>query len=276
MKLFFFRLQILAVFFFLLMNVKSNRLPVTLANFLKGKVKERGLSCLIEVLEKVNNLGFEAPGSSLDGKIREGVTQAIDITTMLLQFSHLSALDQVNIIKCHLTMDMAKQRCQNVYGHDNCEIIKWSEISTVSEAGNISKDAIIPYVSRKCLFNYKRQGCCKCLRKCTANFSSEETLGDKDIHNYCLKHESYESKISKGEGNEDLSTYQPFGDSFIEKCKDGYTRVGAKLCVARCPLGWPDLGDRCMKTGDIILMPFVWMVGDDSMAAMLTKTVSTG
>ena len=62
--------------------------------------------------------------------------------------------------------------------------------------------------------------------------------------------------------------YQPFGDAFIEKCRDGYTRVGAKLCVASCPLGWPDLGDRCMKTGDIILMPFVWMVGDDSMAAL--------
>lgn len=60
--------------------------------------------------------------------------------------------------------------------------------------------------------------------------------------------------------------FEPFGDHFIEKCVAGYTRIGAKLCVSLCPLGWPDLGDRCIKTGDIILMPFVWMVGDDSMA----------
>lgn len=60
--------------------------------------------------------------------------------------------------------------------------------------------------------------------------------------------------------------YEPFGDAYIERCKKGFTRVGAYLCVAKCPLGWPDLGDRCIKTGDLILMPFVWMVGDDAMA----------
>ena len=55
----------------------------TLSTFLRGKVKERGLSCLIDVLEKVNHLGFSESSTDLAQKIREGVTQSIDITTLL-------------------------------------------------------------------------------------------------------------------------------------------------------------------------------------------------
>jgi len=64
---------------------------LTLSSFLRGKVKERGLSCLIDVLERVSHEGFQPLGDNLEGKIREGVKQSMDITTMLLQFSHLSS-----------------------------------------------------------------------------------------------------------------------------------------------------------------------------------------
>jgi len=90
------------VIFTLILETKTLLPNLAMANFLKGKVKERGLSCLIDVLEKVNQLGFDVPHEDLTNKIREGVTQSIDITTMLLQFSHLSAQDQKEIIQCNL------------------------------------------------------------------------------------------------------------------------------------------------------------------------------
>jgi len=71
---------------------------------------------------------------------------------------------------------------------------------------------------------------------------------------------------SKNKGHAPSSEdYESFGRFFVEKCNEGFMRVGLTRCIAVCPLGWPDLGDRCMKTGDIVLMPFVWMVGDDAM-----------
>lgn len=266
------------VIFTLILETKTLLPNLAMANFLKGKVKERGLSCLIDVLEKVNQLGFDVPHEDLTNKIREGVTQSIDITTMLLQFSHLSAQDQKEIIQCNLNQKEAKKRCESVYSLNNCEVIKWGDVSSHNylpqddnKVSNVTPESSIPYVSRKCPQDFKRQGCCKCMKRCDPNNSANETIGDKDIHNYCQKHKSYEANVLKDitslKDPESWKRYQPFGDSFIEKCKNGHTRVGAKLCVAKCPLGWPDLGDRCMKTGDIILMPFVWMVGDDAIAS---------
>lgn len=80
------------VLFTLVASTQAMINNLALSTFLKGKVKERGLSCLIDVLEKVNRLSV--PHEDLTNKIREGVTQSIDITTMLLQFSHLSPNDQ--------------------------------------------------------------------------------------------------------------------------------------------------------------------------------------
>jgi len=144
---------------------------ITLSTFLKGKLNEKGLSCLIDILEKVNYAGFEpsVKNNDLTSKIREGVSQSIDITTMLLQFPHLSSTDQDEIIICHLNMKMALQRCENVYNIGNCEEIKWSDVinldfTTKNQMIKSSKDSIIPYVSRKCPMGFKRQGCCKCFK----------------------------------------------------------------------------------------------------------------
>ena len=184
-------------------NVSNYPIPsITLSTFLKGKVKEKGLSCLIDVLEKVNHEDFDSTTIHLDlgSKIREGVSQSIDITTMLLQFPHLSSMDQDEIVMCHLNMKMAVQRCENVYSAGNCEEIKWSDVVspnlTLKDPSiKSSSDANIPYVSRRCPLGYKRNGCCKCFKECQKQNSSEETLGDKDVHNYCLKEKSYESDI---------------------------------------------------------------------------------
>ena len=106
---------------------------------------------------------------------------------MLLQFTHLSPTDQYNIIQCNLAMKMALQRCESVYLHGNCEAIRWGDIVGKYSDGvpGIKDNAILPYASRKCPFGFKRNGCCKCEKLCNPTFSSPETLGDKDIHNYC-------------------------------------------------------------------------------------------
>lgn len=85
-----------------------------------------------------------------------------------------------------------------------------------------------------------------------------------------MKKESYETAVvsrmeyfGKHHGITPSSEeYESYGSYFIEKCKEGFMRVGLTRCIAVCPLGWPDLGDRCHKKGDIVLMPFIWTIGD--------------
>lgn len=86
----FLSLLVLASTLFLLVGYSQNLGPVALSTFLKGKVKERGFACLVDILENFNKKGLVIPGSNLDDKIREGVNQSIDLTTLLLQFTHLS------------------------------------------------------------------------------------------------------------------------------------------------------------------------------------------
>ena len=64
--------------------------------------------------------------------------------------------------------------------------------------------------------------------------------------------------------DEDKERYD-FNDAigkFVEKCREGYARFGAANCVAVCPIGWPDLGDWCVKNEFIVFDPFLWTAGD--------------
>lgn len=77
-----------------------------------------------------------------------------------------------------------------------------------------------------------------------------------------MKKPTYASAIEKTIKNSEVEKYEPYGDRYVEKCIKGFTRVGARLCVPKCPLGWPDHGDRCIKAGEVVLMPFAWAPGD--------------
>ena len=80
-----------------------------------------------------------------------------------------------------------------------------------------------------------------------------------DTKNFCKKKHGHVSKMSETY----VEGYEPIIDKFVEPCSDGWTRVGIRLCVPGRPLGWSDHGDRCMKTGTVNLIPFVWQPGDE-------------
>jgi len=60
----------------------------------------------------------------------------------------------------------------------------------------------------------------------------------------------------------DPRDWEIFNNAYVRKCPKGYTRVGDYKCISNCPLGWPDIGDRCIKSGPLLMFPFVWQVGD--------------
>jgi hypothetical protein len=121
-----------------------------------------------------------------------------------------------------------------------------------------------PFVTLQCPPGYSRYGCCKCLRGCNhKSLIKEDSKAPWTGFEYCMKKEglySEETIDSKKIG--DPREWEIFKGKYVKKCKPGYSRVGDFKCLAGCPLGWPDLGDRCLKKGALIVFPFVWQVGD--------------
>ena len=56
-------------------------------------------------------------------------------------------------------------------------------------------------------------------------------------------------------------------NKFVENCPTGYVRIGVGRCLSVCPIGWPDLGDFCVKNDFIDFPPFVWTAGDGVIAS---------
>ena len=61
-----------------------------------------------------------------------------------------------------------------------------------------------------------------------------------------------------------MDDWEIYDGKYVRRCSPGFVRVGDYKCLAKCPLGWPDLGDRCLKKGSLMVFPFVWQVGDGS------------
>ena len=53
---------------------------------------------------------------------------------------------------------------------------------------------------------------------------------------------------------------------YVRNCMEDFKRIGSVTCVAVCPLGWADLGHKCLKRGEMIFFPFVWTPGDGNLA----------
>lgn len=223
-----------------------------------------------------------------------GITSNLDITNILLQYFHWPTNTRSQISHCNLNMDRALKRCMSVYGNDEngkntCEIIADNGVnldshrflgskqqhlpSNYNEQETEKKDGSdiklqVPFVTRKCPDGYKRYGCCKCVRSCKSAGIALRDENDKPISDsydnalYCPKPRSYRSNHYKNldDCNANCEIY---GDQFyVQKCSDGFQRVGADLCMAECPHGWPDLGDQCLKVGHLELIPFPWAIGD--------------
>jgi hypothetical protein len=227
-----------------------------LDTFLIGKASDKKFSCLMSVLDKINgDSKIVTDRNDWSKSLHEGVQQGIDVNTLLLQYHYLNDEDREDIRRCTLSLGRATERCQSVYGE--CQKVTYNE-ATFTEDPQTAGESL-PFVTRKCPDNYKRYGCCACMRKCDI-YPELFDLTISDIHGYCIKKPAMVSHISDKQENVDM---EPVGDKFVDRCTVGWARVGSRLCVPKCPLGWHDHGDRCIKTGKINLMPFSWQPGDE-------------
>lgn len=225
--------------------------------YIKGKASDTKVTCLMTVLAKINDddpIVTDQPDFSK--KIKEGVQQGIDMNTLLLQYQYFKKQERDDIASCGLNMTRAMARCSAVYGE--CEEIMYGTV--IGSDDQVFANEKLPFVSRKCPEGYIRYGCCKCQRRCEDYKGIFEVVNVKDKHNYCIKKQAIVSQLS----DDYQEGFEPFADKFVKRCRPGWARVGYRLCVPKCPLGWPDHGDRCMKTGEINLMPFVWQPGDEN------------
>jgi len=163
------------------------------------------------------------------------------------------------ITDCRLNLDKALKRCEYAYSKLKgavCERVRW---------GGDDEWDLAPFVTLKCPSGYKRYGCCKCMRDCNKHkgLKHEDKLTKWTGFDYCMKDEQTYSNTTKDTTKiKDTKNWEIYKLDYVEKCKDGYERFGDYKCYVRCPLGWPDLGDRCMKKGALMVFPFVWQVGD--------------
>lgn len=198
----------------------------------------------------------EKDSDDWSNNLTEGVQQGIDLNTILLQYQYLNAEERNAIRGCELDLTRAKDRCKAVYG--DCGKVSYNEANFSMEPS--TEMEVLPYVTRRCPKNYKRYGCCSCMRACEA-YPTLFDLSDPDIHQYCQKKPAIVSKMSN---KMEHDNYQPVHDTYVENCEVGWLRVGTRLCVPKCPLGWHDHGDRCVKKERINLIAFSWQPGDEA------------
>jgi hypothetical protein len=237
----------------------QGNVPV-LDTFLIGKASDKKFSCLLSVLDKINgDSKIETERVDWSKALHEGVQQGVDMNTLLLQYHYLSVEDREDIKKCSLNLGRAEERCKAVY--KECSTISYNEATFTVDP--MTESEKLPFVTRTCPENYVRYGCCACMRSCV-NYPELFNLDGPDQHGYCVKKPAVVSHISDKREEDDM---EPVGDKYVARCTAGWARVGSRLCVPKCPLGWQDHGDRCIKTGKINLMPFSWQPGDEELTA---------
>jgi len=255
---------------------------------------EDNLECLLKVMKDFDERRNDAPLpeiAHLYDHIQPGVDRNIDINTLLLQYFNLKDINDKEtnyqfkprqmINECNLNLAPALARCKAAYGKSlTCEQVEYG-----SDALNKA-----PFVTPKCPPGYQRYGCCKCVRKCdyTDSIVSDAAVGE-DVNNerswtkvnYCVKRPAIRSEIKRLNGQErqeiglTIDDYEILEETegeyvYVRNCPKDYKRVGNTMCVAVCPLGWPDLGNKCLKMGQLVFFPFVWQPGD---AKVFPKTL---
>ena len=224
----------------------------------KYGIYKQGINCLFKAMETINLTNAET-NINLDHIIVNSVDNSVDMESILLQYFHLKIKHQGLIDHCKLNMNNALQRCNSNYNKfkHNCEIVQ------------IHKK-FAPFVTPKCPDNYLRYGCCKCVRKCPNNHLIDPDQDQNYTHSLkCRKKPIGDSNVLDQDGFgtlmiEDRQNYE-FNDSiqrWVEKCPNDYMRIGVGKCYSLCPIGWPDLGDYCVKNDSIVFVPYIWTAGD--------------
>ena len=116
---------------------------------------------------------------------------------------------------------------------------------------------------KSCPSGYERNGCCQCVVPCPAGYWEHGGL-------FCLKSDpikttKYSSYKARKNDQNIPGDCELYGVNFFTKnCPHMYERNGELMCMQKCPLGWPDYGQKCMKVGSINNgMPTVWQPGDE-------------
>ena len=270
---------------FLSSHVKSGT-PIELPQTQNIEHDEANLTCILGVLREFDERRSESPLTeikSLYNHIQPGVDRNIDLNTLLLQYFNLRDIDDRDtgykfqprkmINECNLNLDPAISRCQYAYGGSlPCEQVTY---------GNNEYNKA-PFAVPKCPFGYQRYGCCKCVRTCnyTKSIEADAEAGEDPTNqsgwtksNYCVKKEAQRSEVKRLAGRDrkeigltvnDWEILEETDGEFIyvKNCPTDFKRMGSSMCVAICPLGWPDNGNTCFKQGELIFYPFVWQPGD--------------
>lgn len=247
---------------------------------------EDNLECILKVLREFDERRNDSPLphiAHLYDHIQPGVDRNIDINTLLLQYFNLKDIHdkETNVVfkprqmvsDCNLNLLPALARCKAAYGNTLiCEQVEYGD-------DNFNK---APFVTPQCPTGYQRYGCCKCVRKCDYTDSIEaDGAAGEDMKNdrgwtkvnYCLKKKAIRSEVKRldAKNREEIGLaphhYEMLEEKdgqyvYVRNCPKDYKRVGNTMCVALCPLGWPDLGNKCLKQGQLVFFPFVWQPGD--------------
>jgi len=115
-------------------------------------------------------------------------------------------------------------------------------------------------VFKRCPKGYERHGCCTCAIKCPSPYIENGFHCHKPQFKILKTYESTKECNSDNQIN-----CVRFGTRFVVgDCGENYERVGATMCVPKCPLGWKDEGKRCFKPGTFHNgPPFTWAYGDE-------------
>ena len=270
----------------LLMNIAMAGTLIELPQAENADNSEDNLECILKVLREFDERRNDTPLpeiTHLYDHIQPGVDRNIDINTLLLQYFNLKDINdketnvsfkpRTMINECNLSLAPALARCKAAYGNSlTCEQVEYGD-DPLNKA---------PFVTPECPGGYQRYGCCKCVRKCDYTESIEaDKDNNEDIKNerswtkvnYCLKKNAQRSEVKRLNGQERLEIGLTVNDYeileekegeyiYVKNCPKDYKRVGNTMCVALCPLGWPDLGNKCLKQGQLVFFPFVWQPGD--------------
>jgi len=247
---------------------------------------EDNLECVLKILREFDERRSDSPLPEivhLYDHIQPGVDRNIDINTLLLQYFNLKDISdkETNVVfkprkmitQCNLNLMPALARCKAAYGGSLfCEQVEYGN-------DDLNK---APFVTPKCPTGYQRYGASKCVRDCSYTESIEsDVAAGEDMENkrkwtkvnYCNKKKAFRSDIKRLNGQEreeiglNFKDFQMLEETegeyiYVRNCPKDYKRVGSTMCVAVCPLGWPDLGNKCLKQGQLVFFPFVWQPGD--------------
>lgn len=181
--------------------------------------------------------------------------QTSDIQTMLFQYQTMPQNVAQKIDECEMNLDPALRRCEQVNGSGTCEAVYRSDTKKLA------------YYAKKCPNGYSRYGCCKCVKRC--DFATLKPEENNKTNLFCDKASQYTIPLDIGFENLEacvtkFEACELYGENgFYPKCKEGFKKLNQNLCFPKCPLGWPDLGDKCLKAGTLGLgAPFTWTAGD--------------